>query len=105
MSAVGFKPNIYAREPSTLNTRIREALLDGMIFFFCYCKAFGIVRNTLSSFKIVVQVAVCLISNTALLPSGMTLGFTAVALPYMLQPNDLFHVDSDQASWIGKIIK
>uniref|UniRef100_A0A0P4W055 Putative facilitated trehalose transporter tret1-like protein n=1 Tax=Rhodnius neglectus TaxID=72488 RepID=A0A0P4W055_9HEMI len=49
------------------------------------------------------QVAVCLISNTALLPSGMTLGFTAVALPYMLQPNDLFHVDSDQASWIASI--
>uniref|UniRef100_A0A023F846 Putative transporter major facilitator superfamily n=2 Tax=Triatoma infestans TaxID=30076 RepID=A0A023F846_TRIIF len=50
-----------------------------------------------------IQVAMCIVCNTALLPSGMTLGFTAVALPYMLKPNDWFHINSDQASWIASI--
>ncbi|KAL1121999.1 hypothetical protein AAG570_003407 [Ranatra chinensis] len=33
----------------------------------------------------------------------MTLGFTAVALPYMLEPNQKLHVDADQASWIASL--
>ncbi|XP_014253816.1 facilitated trehalose transporter Tret1-like [Cimex lectularius] len=51
----------------------------------------------------IVQVVLCVIANTAVLSSGMTLGFTAVALPYMLKPNDEFHITVDQASWVASI--
>jgi len=52
---------------------------------------------------VVIQVVMCFVANTALLSSGMTLGFTAVALPYMLEENNILVVNKSQASWIASL--
>ncbi|XP_054266048.1 facilitated trehalose transporter Tret1-2 homolog isoform X2 [Macrosteles quadrilineatus] len=49
------------------------------------------------------QVLLCCLANSALLGSGMSLGFTAVALPYMLMPDSTLPIDQDEASWIASL--
>uniref|UniRef100_A0A1B6MR42 Uncharacterized protein n=2 Tax=Graphocephala atropunctata TaxID=36148 RepID=A0A1B6MR42_9HEMI len=57
-------------------------------------------EGTKAKKSIVNQVFLCCLANSALLGSGMSLGFTAVALPYMLEPDSLVPIDDIQASWI-----
>lgn len=49
------------------------------------------------------QVFASLLANTALLGSGMSLGYTAIALPCMLEPNNTLYIDANQASWIASL--
>lgn len=34
----------------------------------------------------------------------MTMGFSAVVLPYMMVPNDVLYVTNSEGSWIGKVL-
>uniref|UniRef100_A0A1B6KCL1 Major facilitator superfamily (MFS) profile domain-containing protein n=2 Tax=Graphocephala atropunctata TaxID=36148 RepID=A0A1B6KCL1_9HEMI len=60
-------------------------------------------EGTKAKKSIVNQVFLCCLANSALLGSGMSLGFTAVALPYMLEPDSLVPIDDIQASWIASL--
>ena len=48
------------------------------------------------------QVSFALIANLIAIAPGMNLGFSAVALPSLLNPNSSFHVTEEEATWIGK---
>lgn len=50
-----------------------------------------------------ILVLMCVIANTALISSGMTLGFTSIALPFMQMPNDVLNVTVDESSWIASV--
>lgn len=50
-----------------------------------------------------IQVLMCIVANSALLSSGMTLGFTSIALPFMEEPNDVLNVTLTQSSWIASL--
>lgn len=43
-----------------------------------------------------------MVANIANISPGMSLGFSAVALPQLQDENATFHIDESQASWIGK---
>lgn len=49
------------------------------------------------------QVFASLLANTALLGSGMSLGYTAIALPCMQQPDSPVYIDNNQASWVASL--
>ncbi|XP_075219948.1 facilitated trehalose transporter Tret1-like isoform X2 [Lycorma delicatula] len=62
--------------------------------------------NTLSSYGVkatLIQVGLCLVISIAQLTAGMTMGFSAVTLPYMNQQDSNIHVTSGQASWIASL--
>lgn len=50
-----------------------------------------------------IQVLMCIISNTSVISSGMTMGFSAVVLPYMMVPNDVLYVSNSEGSWIASL--
>ncbi|XP_046672467.1 facilitated trehalose transporter Tret1-like isoform X2 [Homalodisca vitripennis] len=60
-------------------------------------------ENTKAKKSIFNQVLLCCLANAALLSSGMSLGFTAVALPYMVQPDSILPIDEIQGSWIASL--
>jgi hypothetical protein len=51
------------------------------------------------------QFTVSAVATMATVTAGMTLGFSAVALPAMQSTNQHPHVSEEQASWIGKCCK
>lgn len=52
---------------------------------------------------IFVQTTASALSNVGLILSGMTLGYPSTVLPSLLSHSgSQFHVDIDQASWIGR---
>ena len=48
------------------------------------------------------QVALAGIVSGTVVSGGMSVGFPAVALPAMLQPNSSLPINNEEASWIGK---
>jgi hypothetical protein len=48
------------------------------------------------------QLAVGAAANLGTIASGMTLGFSAVALPVMQAEDHTPHISDEQASWIGE---
>ncbi|XP_014287869.1 uncharacterized protein [Halyomorpha halys] len=50
-----------------------------------------------------IQFVLCIISNSSVISSGMTLGFSAVVLPYMMIPNDVLYVTPSEGSWIASL--
>jgi len=64
----------------------------------------GTVHPIYSTKAVVIQFVMSLVANTALLSSGMTLGFSAIALPFMLEEeNSILFVTESQASWIASL--
>jgi hypothetical protein len=50
------------------------------------------------------QLAMGAVANLGTVASGMTLGFSAVALPAMQAPGHMPYVSDAQASWIGECL-
>jgi hypothetical protein len=50
------------------------------------------------------QLAVSLVAAFSTVASGMSLGFSAIALPELLRAESPDHLDIDQASWFGKAL-
>lgn len=48
------------------------------------------------------QLAVSLVAAISTVASGMSLGFSAIALPELLRAESPDHLDIDEASWFGK---
>jgi hypothetical protein len=48
------------------------------------------------------QLAVSLVAAFSTVASGMSLGFSAIALPELLKAGGTDRLDIDQASWFGK---
>jgi hypothetical protein len=48
------------------------------------------------------QLAVSLVAAFSTVASGMSLGFSAIALPELLKTDSPDHLDINQASWFGK---
>ena len=48
------------------------------------------------------QLAVILVAAVSTVASGMSLGFSAIALPELLRADSPDHLDIDEASWFGK---
>lgn len=48
------------------------------------------------------QLAVSFVAAVSTVASGMSLGFSAIALPEFLRADSPDHLDIDEASWFGK---
>ncbi|KAL0281574.1 UNVERIFIED_CONTAM: hypothetical protein PYX00_002520 [Menopon gallinae] len=53
--------------------------------------------------EITIQIVLGLVANIANISPGMSLGFSAVALPQLENENATFHVTPEEASWIASI--
>lgn len=51
---------------------------------------------------LMMQVCLGVVANLGSISAGANLGYSAVALPQMRQPNSTLVVTADEASWIGK---
>ncbi|XP_039278504.1 facilitated trehalose transporter Tret1-2 homolog isoform X2 [Nilaparvata lugens] len=51
----------------------------------------------------IIQIGLCIIGNLAQVSSGLSMGFSAVALPYMSQEGGEINVSKEEASWIASL--
>lgn len=51
------------------------------------------------------QVAAALIANFLPMQAGFNMAYSAILIPQLSDPKVPFHIDTDEASWIGKILK
>jgi facilitated trehalose transporter len=48
------------------------------------------------------QIVAALLANIGTINTGMIFGYSAVAIPQLLESDSKVHVNEEQASWIGK---
>lgn len=51
----------------------------------------------------IIQIGLCIIGNLAQVSSGLSMGFSAVALPYMSEPGGEINATKEEASWIASL--
>lgn len=67
----------------------------------CLRNELGISKLSVVHFKFLFQLLVSLVASFSTVASGMSLGFSAIALPEMLKKDSQDNLDIDQASWFG----
>lgn len=61
----------------------------------------GATKNILTRRFAVMQITMSLLANVTIISSGMGLGFPAITLNALLDPNSSTALSTQQASWFG----
>lgn len=61
----------------------------------------GPVKNILSKKSAIMQITMSLLANVTIISSGMGLGFPAITLNALMDPNSSSALSTQQGSWFG----
>lgn len=61
----------------------------------------GTIKNVLTKKSAIMQITMSLLANVTIISSGMGLGFPAITLNALMDPNSSTAFSTQQASWFG----